>query len=235
MITMISPTFLKQEAKKLKKRLGISHLKALDEISKKYGFANFRHFLNFYEKSKSSEACNEISRKKNSPIIHTDSHLYQIANLSFDKQMEILKLYQDSEDIQSTCKKWNLMKDEIQRALFNEFLTDVGEYEIQFRHPYFIAKELNLNELEYEIKGEMLCIDGHYELTIKFDSDDIPDNYKNEPHFKDRILSGSFGIMIDLNQAVTIDHLNIVEIIDGVVYAGTIKPLARLIPGFRLG
>jgi hypothetical protein len=127
------------------------------------------------------------------------------------------------------------MKDEIQHALFNEFLTEVGEYEIQFRHHYFVAKEISLKELEYEIKGNMLCIDGEYDLGIKFDSDDIPEHYQEEPHFKDRILSGSFGIKIDQNKIVTIPHLNIIEIIDGIVYAGTLKPLARLIPAFRLG
>lgn len=235
MITVVSPTFLKQEAKKLKKNLCISHHKALDEISKKLGFANFRHFLNFYEKSKSSEANKEISWKENSSMIQLEVISHQSSKLSFHEQLEILKLYQHTDDIQSTCKKWNLMKDEIQSALFNEFLTEQGEYEIQFRHPYFIAKEIFLNDLEYEIKGDMLCIDGDYNLSIKFDSDDIPEHYQEEPHFKDRVLSGSFGIKIDKNKVVTIPHLNIIEIIDGVVYAGTLKPLARLFPAFRLG
>lgn len=235
MITIVSPTFLKQEAKKLKKSLCISHHKALDETSKKFGFANFRHFLNFYEKSKSNEVNKKFSCKESSLIIQPKALSHQDSKMSFHEQLEILNLYQHTDDIQSTCKKWNLMKDEIQSALFNEFLTEVGEYEIQFRHPYFIAKEISLNELEYEIKGDMLCIDGEYDLSIKFDSDDIPEHYQEEPHFKDRMLSGSFGIKIDQNKAVTIHHLNIIEIIDRVVYAGTLKPLARLIPAFSLG
>lgn len=49
MITPVSPTFLKQEAKKLKRSHKLLMSKALDEVSKIYGFSNYRHYLNVYE------------------------------------------------------------------------------------------------------------------------------------------------------------------------------------------
>lgn len=49
MITPISPTYLKQKAKKLKKSDNLSMCVALDEVSKVYGFSNYRHYLNVFE------------------------------------------------------------------------------------------------------------------------------------------------------------------------------------------
>lgn len=37
---------IKKEAKKLKKEMGIQHSKALDIVAQKYGYQNYRHFLN---------------------------------------------------------------------------------------------------------------------------------------------------------------------------------------------
>ncbi|MCL9685872.1 hypothetical protein MJ258_17445, partial [Legionella sp. EUR-108] len=155
------------------------------------------------------------------------------SQISFSEQLQILKLYQHSDDFQSTCQKWELMKNEIQNSLLNEFLTETGQYEIDFRPPYYIAKEISLSDLNYEIKEDILCVDGDYDLKIKFHGE-VPENLKEEPHVKDRVLSGSFGIKIDPNKVITIPHLNIIQIEDGVVYAGTLKPLARLIPAFRI-
>lgn len=236
MIIHVSPSFLKQEAKKLKKSLGISHHDALDEASRKFGFSNFKHFLNFSEKYNSSKevVLQEVSSKNDTAQkIELEIPGVQNSQIPFSEQLEILKLYQHSDDFQSTCQKWKLMKNEIQASLFNEFLTETGEYEIDFRHPYYIAKKISLSDLRYEIKGNILSVDGDYDLRIKFNGI-VPKSLKDEPHFKDRVLSGSFGIKIDKNKVITIPHLNIVQIEDGVVYAGTLKPFARLIPAFRV-
>ncbi|HAU3911483.1 TPA: hypothetical protein F7082_15245, partial [Legionella pneumophila] len=153
MIIPVSPSFLKQEAKKLKKGLGISHHDALDEASRKFGFYNFRHFLNFSKKLDPSDNINLKKLSLKNTIVKTLIEIPVPPNskLSFTEQLEILKLYQHSDDFQSTCQKWQLMKKEMQDSLFNEFLTETGEYEIDFRHPYYIAKEISLSELTYEI------------------------------------------------------------------------------------
>lgn len=236
MTIRVSPSFLKQEAKKLKKSLKISHHDALDEASRRFGFSNFRHYLNFSEKFHSTKelVLQEFPSKNNiAQKIELEIPVVHNSQMSFSEQLETLKLYQHSDDFQSTCQKWELMKNEIQTSLFNEFLTETGKYEIDFRHPYFIAKEISLSALRYEIKRDTLCVDGDYDLKIKFGSE-VPDHYKGEPHFEERVLSGSFGIKIEKNKEITIPHLNIIQIEDGVVYAGTLKPFARLIPAFRL-
>lgn len=235
MIIRVSPNFLKQKAKKLKKILGISHHEALDEVSKRFGFSNFKHYLNFSKKIYPNDnfIIKEPSAKIEDYKILLGIPDQQGSDLSFSEQLEILKLYKHSDDFQSTCQKWELMKNEIQNSLFSEFLTAKGEYEIGFRHPHYVAKDISLSDLRYEIKADILSVDGDYDLRIKFNGE-VPDNLKDEPHVKDRVLSGSFGIKIDKSKVITVIHLNIIQIEDGVVYAGTLKPVARLIPAFRI-
>ncbi|GEM_PF-1547426 len=240
MVTIVSPAFLKQEAKKLKKSLGMSHHEALDEVSKKYGFSNYRHYLNVLEESKPVTEEKISLENDRSKAIQFETPFEQSAQMSFHEQLDFLKVFQHSDDMQAQCEKWNLMKDETQSALFDEFLTEEGQYEIDFRHKYFIAKEISLSDLKYKLKGDMLYIDGEYDLTIKLeDSEQIEFVYEASDHckeyspFNDRVLSGPFGIKIDRNKKIIIHHLSIIEMIDGLVYAGTLKPTARLMPAFR--
>lgn len=234
MITLVSPTFLKQESKKLRKSLGISHHKALDEISKKYGFFNYRHFLHVFEKFKVSKDADfgkaplqtNTSQKICIEIPKFDNH-----EMSFDEQLDTLKFFQEQEHVQAMCDKWGLMKEEIQTALFNEFLAEEGDDEIHFRHPYYIAKHVSLNEFMYEINDDILCVDGNYDLIIKLNCDEEI----TDPLFQDRLLSGSFGIEIARDKTITIPHLSVVEIIDGTVYASTIRPNVRHLPAYKLG
>lgn len=59
MITPISPTYLKQKAKKLKKSHNLLMCVALDEVSRVYGFSNYRHYLNVF-KSNQTQSKNPI-------------------------------------------------------------------------------------------------------------------------------------------------------------------------------
>jgi hypothetical protein len=227
MHTIISPTFLKQEAKKLQKTLGLpTRHEALDKICQVHGFVSWRHYLNVYKKLKK-----QLPKKPSK--IEFELPFLEDSTLSFEEQFDILKLFQQTQDMQSTCQKWKLMQDEIRYAVFNEFLTEEGKYEISFRHPYYRAKTISVKDLEYELKGNLLCIDGEYDLILEFD-EEVPILYHNLPHFENHMLSGSFGIRIDKDIQVLVPHLNIIQIMDGIVYAGTLKPTAKVIPAMPL-
>ncbi len=65
----------------------------------------------------------------------------------FRDLLNILKQFQNSEEaIQNVCEKLNVMEEEIRLFLFNNFLTEEGEYEINFRAPGFIARELSISD-----------------------------------------------------------------------------------------
>jgi hypothetical protein len=50
----------------------------------------------------------DVSKKIQIEILHCEN-----SQISFNEQLEILKLFQNADDMQSTCNKWNLMKDEM--------------------------------------------------------------------------------------------------------------------------
>ncbi|MFA6236227.1 MAG: hypothetical protein WC635_02780 [Bacteriovorax sp.] len=68
MITPVSPSFLKQEAKKLSKNQGIPLSKAYDEAAKKFGYHNYKHYLNESKRRIPMAALPKIL-KKDSPTI----------------------------------------------------------------------------------------------------------------------------------------------------------------------
>lgn len=95
------------------------------------------------------------------------------------------------------------MKDEIQSYLFNNFLTDEGQFEINFRAPYFIAKDISISNLTYEINENTLCVDGNYILKAKFDFENIQllnEEDRKDERYNDLLFSGSFGITIDKDE-----------------------------------
>ncbi|WP_019218440.1 hypothetical protein [Legionella tunisiensis] len=215
MITPVSPRFLKQEAKKLQKSRNLSRSKALDEVSKKYEFSNYRHYLNVYESNRKKFASTKHVLLKNISL-EKDMHKKMELALSFIRNfkipfrdlLDILKQFQHSERaVQAICEKLNLMKGEIQKFLFNDFLTDEGQYEINFRAPNFIAKEIVINGLTYEIDKDKLCVDGDYVLKteFEFELDENDPNSKDE-RFKDREFDGSFGVEIDRNKEIIFVH-----------------------------
>ena len=127
MITPISPTYLKQKAKKLKKSDNLSMCVALDEVSKFYGFSNYRHYINIYKSNRKQSAFSKQELLKNISL-ETDMHkkmelaILFIRNykIPFRDILDILKQFQDSaKAIQVICEKLNLMKSEIQKFLLN--------------------------------------------------------------------------------------------------------------------
>jgi hypothetical protein len=217
MITPVSPTFLKQEAKKIKKNQGLSMSKALDEVSKKYGFSNYRHYLNVYELNRTQSTSskevllNTLSLEKD--IVKKMEMVISFIKdfkIPFRDVLEILKSFHNSEEaIQAICERLNLMKNEIQTFLFNDFLTDEGQSDINLRAPNFIAKEVSISDLIYELGGNMLYIDGNYVLTTESEYEfmcDEDDPIRKDERFKDREFEGSFEIKIDKNKKITMEH-----------------------------
>lgn len=112
------------------------------------------------------------------------------------------------------------MKDEIQAYFIKDVNTDENRWCLNDIHPDiiniddFIAKEAAVNNLIYQIDKDTLSVEGDYKIIFKLHGDKlIPENeddphyeyFKNE-HHKDREMSGSFGVEIDINKKITIVH-----------------------------
>jgi hypothetical protein len=227
--SIVPPRVIEQKAKQLKREKSLKYHQALDEAAQLYGFFNYQNYKNTLEANRkqskppievllkdiSSE--NDMSKKMKLAISSIQNF-----KIPFDEQLDILKLlphphnyydlnYSEEFDIlQAVCKKLNLMKDEAQMHLFNDFLTDEGKADIQGLEPYFIAKEISLSNLAYGIEGDMLLIDGNYHLKVKFEFEiDQNDPISQDERFNDRELFGSFGVKIDKNKKITIEESDI--------------------------
>lgn len=210
MESLVSPSFLKQKARQLKREKSINQHQALDEAAKLYGFSNYKHYLNVIDEgNQHKEACfkNIFLEKDSFKKIEYAVNFMHDFKVSFREQLEVLKLFHDSVAVQSICEKLKLMKDEIDLFLYNDFLTDEGKYEVTFRAPHFIAKKVTTSNLIYEIQDGVLCIEGQYILTTKFDYElDADDPISKDDRFNDRYFDGCFGVEIDLNMKISIVH-----------------------------
>lgn len=209
---LVLSSFFKQRAKQLKKEKSLSQNQALNETAKELGYSNYKNYLNLL-KSKRNQSISfkddllkKISFETNmSKKIDLAVPFIQNPATPFQDVIDILKLFQDSEkDMQFVCEKTNL-KNEIQQYWFNDYLTGEGEAEIYGFNEYYVAKDLSIKELQYRIDGDDICVDGGYDLTIKFgpELEDESDREKY-PHFQDHLWWGDFEITINRNKEITV-------------------------------
>lgn len=215
MITPVSPRFLKQQARILKKSNNLILAKALDEVSKNYGFSNYRHFINVYKSNqKRSKISIEVFLER--LLLEHDSSnkltlamsYIQSAKCHFSDLLEILKQFQhSSKDLQTICEQQSLMKKEIQSFIFEDFLTGEGDYELNFRSPHTKPKQISLSNLTYEIDESILVVEGNYLLKANFEFAASDNDRCNENHqYPDFEYDGSFEIEVDRYKLITFRH-----------------------------
>ena len=225
MDSIISPSFLKQKARQLKKEQSLRQSQALDEAAKFYGYTNYKNYRNVilagnkrkesYFKSISSE--NDLLKKAELALSFIQNY-----KIPFNEQLDILKLLERSEPVQSVCEKLNLMNDEIQACLLKDFQTEEAKKEIHWSHAYLFAKEISISDLDYEVVGDMLCIEGDYVLKTESELD-AGDSVSKDRHINDRELFGTFGVRIDEDKNITILHSDIGEEVSGTFYSAKFR------------
>lgn len=203
-------SFLKQRARQLKKEKSLRSHQALNEAAEELGYSNYKNYRNHLERtckqSKSSKdfllkrisSENDMSKKIGMAI-----PFIQNLETPFKDLWDILKLFQHSEeDMQFACKSSNL-KNEIQQYWFNYFLSDEGENEIDGWFEYYVAKDISLSDLYYKTDEDMICVEGQFDLTIKFGFQLEDENDREKyPHFQDYLMLGTFEITIDRNKEI---------------------------------
>jgi hypothetical protein len=205
-------SFLKQRARQLKKEKSLRSSQALDEAARELGYSNYRNYLNVLESTRKQEKSsmdlllekisseNDMSKKIDLAIPFVQS-----PETSFHEILDILKIFQHSEkDMRAVCEKSNV-KNEIKQYLLNDFLTGETEADISGFYENYIAKDISLSELSYQINGDMICVDGQYDLTIKSEFEFEDENYEEkESYFENYLLTGTFEITIDKNKKITV-------------------------------
>lgn len=221
--TFVLLSAIRKRAKQLRKEKFLKWNHALDESAKELGFSNFKNYKNTSEANikeykssldilfKNMSLENDISKKMEEAI-----SFVQNQNPPFKDILDILKLFHDShelgehpdfewiDDVHFVCVKLNLMTDEIQSYLLSEFFAEEGENNI---HDFYLcnytAKKISISNMTYEIREDTIYADGHYRLTIEGESYEPPHN------LEERELEGSFGVNIDRNKKMILEHSDI--------------------------
>ncbi|KTD01969.1 hypothetical protein [Legionella feeleii] len=209
--SLVSPSYLKQKARQLKRDNSLSQSQALDETARQFGFSNYKNYRNLLNDNNKQPLEDYLKRiySENDMLQKMDIAISLIQNheIPFQVLLEILKQLQHSQEaMRSLCEKSKL-KNDIQSFLLDDLRADEGK-EIEMYAPYFTATKISLSNLIYEIEEDTLCVDGDYDIKLEFDGE-IPEHYKDYPNFEVRSMFGDFEIEIDKNKRITIQNSSI--------------------------
>jgi hypothetical protein len=209
--SLVSPSYLKQKARQLKRDNSLSQSQALDEAARQFGFSNYKNYLNLLNANNKLPLEDYLKRMyaENDMLQKMDIAISLVQNyeISFQVLLEILKQFQDSQEAMRSLIEKSKLKNDIQSFLLDDLRADEGK-EIEMYAPYFTATQISLSNLVYEIDEDMLCVDGDYNIKLEFDGE-IPEDYKDYPHFEVRSMFGNFEIEIDKNKNISIENSSI--------------------------
>jgi len=205
--SIITLSVLKQLAKNLQKEKSLSWHKALDEAARESGYTNYKNYQN-----QTKLEIGDFVRKillENDPLKKEELAILFLKNFqgSFQDRFKIIEYVSGSNEvIKLICEKSNLIK-EIELLFLKDLQADKGG-EVEIYAPNFIANKVLFSELNYELQEGKICIEGNYELKLKFDGE-VPNELKNLPHFNSQPMYGDFEIMVDKNKKIIIDNQSI--------------------------
>ena len=218
--SLVTATFLKQKARQLKKEKNISLHQALDEISKEFGFSNYRHYINQLESNRPQAGIESVLKylsmeKDESKKIEFAVLFVQNNNISFPNMFNLLEQFQQSKNaVQLICE--NSAFDYVaETSMLNYFLQSKEDLQALPLREHFVAKNIIIENLVYELITERLNITGLYTIEFEFEFlSEVEEEMRNMSHFKRDPMFGKFEMTIDRNRQVTIANPSIGEISD---------------------
>lgn len=220
--SLVTPTFLKQKAKALKKEKSISFHQALEETAIQCGFANYKHFLNDWEANQQPKSASDIADllKKLSSEKDMVQKLelaipYVLVNkLSFPEMFDIFEHFREDDDaFQLICKSTFFLDHVLRTMLLQYFQRCKEDVQALPLNEHFIASDIVVEEISCELLTERLAIKGLYTISFEFEHlSSVPEDMKHMSHFNRDPMFGQFDLTIDRNKQVTIANPTIGEI-----------------------
>ncbi len=212
---VVSPSFLKQKARQLKKEKSLSQHEALNEASKQLGYTNYKHYLNYLESSvpeprQATEGDMHAlwldKKEEMSKRLFSVEPLFENFKISFPDLFNSLREKRESKvSVQSICEK-SALKEYLELYFLIDALRD-DEGDIDDYTPYHIARTASLKNLIYKFKKDKIFVEGEYDLVLEFGFD--YDKNDKHPTFEDEKMFGSFEIEIDESRKITVGNLDI--------------------------
>ena len=229
MTSVVSPSYLKQVARKLKKEKSITQSEALDEAAKQFDFSNYKHYLNSLEEKKKNSPpskdmlltaiFSESDMQKKESLAITYIHNF---NPAFKILFKLVSEFKNSrEAIQSVCSQSGL-HNEVHASLLSFFLEARNEIQGLPLMEGFVAKHISIRSLDYSFKNGLICTTGKYNLEFEFE-EEVPEFQKHLPHFRRNPMFGEFEVSYDENKKEIIENPTIADEIDGRIYKSRFK------------
>lgn len=230
MTSLVSPSFIKQKARQLKKEKSISLHQAYDEAVAPYGFANYKNYLNALKaKSQPNLPLSREDLFKNIFLEKDVSKKEYLAvsfihnfNPPFLEFLQIIEEFKTSgEVIQHLCSQSALQND-IQKSLLSYFLESKSDVQALPLMEGFVARNVSVRSLVYEFDHGYVLVSGKYHLEFEFEIE-VPKERKHLPHFRRDPMFGTFEARIDKDKKITFENPIIGDEVDGRVYMSKFK------------
>jgi hypothetical protein len=220
--SLVTPTFLKQKAKALKKEKSISFHQALEETAIQYGFANYKHFLNDWETNQQPKSASDIAGLLKKLALEKDmAHKLDLAipyvlvnKLSFPEMFDIFEHFREDDDaFQLICKSTFFLDHALKTMMLQYFQISKEDVQGLPLMDHFIAKDVVIEDITCELLTERLAVKGLYTIWFEFESmAEVPEDMKHMSHFNRDPMYGQFDLTIDRNKQFTIANPTIGEI-----------------------
>lgn len=227
---LVTPTFLKQKAKQLKKSKSISLHQALEETAIHYGFSNYKNFLNEWESNRKPSSRSEIdtllkditSEEQMTKKLDLAVPFLQNNKMSFPEMFELFEKFQQSQEaVQTVCENSFFLDHVVRTMLLEYFQKCKADVQALPSRENFVAKNIVIEDLVCGLITERLNVKGLYTIEFEFEHlADVEEHMKNMPHFNRDPMFGQFEMTIDRSKQVTIANPTIGEIFEGQLYIG---------------
>lgn len=230
---LVTPTFLKQKAKQLKKEKSISLHQALEETAVQYGFTNYKHFLNDWESNRQPESKSVIealliklsSEKDMAKKLELAVPFVQNNKMSFPEMFDIFEQFRQSAEAgQTVCENSYFLDHVVGTMLLEYFRQSKADVQALPLMEHFVAKNIVIENLECELITERLNVRGLYTIEFEFEYiSEIEEDMKHMSHFNREPMFGQFEMTIDRNRQVTIANPTIGEVNEDGLFMGQFK------------
>lgn len=220
--SLVTPTFLKQKAKALKKEKSISFHQALEETAIQFGFANYKHFLNEWEANQQPKSASDIADLLKKLSLEKDmDHKLDLAiphllvnRMSFPEMFDIFEHFRESEEaFHLICKSSYFLDHALRTMMLQYFQVSKADVQGLPMMDHFIAKDVVIEDIACEMLTERLVVKGLYTIWFEFESlAEVPEDMKHMSHFNRDPMFGQFDLTIDRNKQFTIANPTIGEI-----------------------
>ena len=204
----VSRSFIRQLTRQIKRDERLSQAKAQDKAVQKYGFANYRHYLNHCEKNETARLIERNEVVNSLKFTSDDSQKLGIAlkyvrsrTVSIHDLVLLLRHIKSRSDVHLICvdaKIENQLQELVETYFFSKKSKEIIQDLPLMDH--FEASKVKVSYFGFGYSEGSLFVECEYLMSFKF-LYEVPEELKNEPNFSRPTMFGNFELFTDGNKS----------------------------------